>query len=991
MNPFQEVHDAPDREISNPAFSRHWPVRVALFLFASTVFLAIGYRSFLAESKKVRMERYRELESIGNLKVGRFVQWTNERRIDADALARRTGVRTSVEAWPRTHEGGSIRSALSKILIQERDWRDYDEILILDPEGGCLISTDPAPIFVGRETLLAVRESFDTSESVTTAPFLDPSGKIYLDTVAPVFDESGVPQAAVALRSDPELQLFPLIQSWPVPSESAEVQLVEASGDEVRLLNRLRHGSGDPLSLRFPSSNKSRVASRAAQGERGIIEDQDYRGIEVVSVALSIPDSPWVLIAKLDADEAWAETRYRRKVGMVLGGLGLMLVAAAISLGFRHRESRLYHKLYWTERLKNRAESLHAQLSQVVEHTGDVVFITDRKRVIEYVNPAFEAITGYAGDEAVGQTPLLLKSGLMTEEHYLEMWESVRHGEVFRGEVVCRKRNGEEFYYDQTISPLFNPHGEITHFISAGKDVTERHRAEEVLRESESNLSRAQQIARLGSWTVDPASGEQYWSPEMCRIYGTPIGEPLEYGAFLKRIVPEDRALVDASWKGALKGGDYDVEFRIQVGEVTRWVHSQAFLELDAVGTPRRILGTAQDITERKEEEEKHAGLEAQFRQAHKMEGVGQLAGGVAHDFNNMLTVILGFAEISLQDIEPGSELQANLQEILDAGTRASELTRQLLAFARKQTIAPRILNLNESLAGMLKMLQRLIGEDIDLRWKPAEQLWPVKMDPAQVDQMLVNLVVNARDAISGGGKITIETSRAAFDEAYCADHVGFIPGQYAMLAVSDDGCGIEKANLQKIFEPFFTTKPAGEGTGLGLATVYGIVKQNEGFINAYSELGKGTTFKIYLPHREETEPGMTTIESSVSTPTGTETLLIVEDEEAVLKLATRFSEELGYRVLTASSPAEAFEIADRFKERLHLLLTDVILPGKTGREVWETLSEARPGLKCLFMSGYTANVIAHRGVLYEGVQFLPKPFSRQDFALKIRVTLDQG
>jgi PAS domain S-box-containing protein len=400
------------------------------------------------------------------------------------------------------------------------------------------------------------------------------------------------------------------------------------------------------------------------------------------------------------------------------------------------------------------------------------------------------------------------------------------------------------------------------------------------------------------------------------------------------------------------------------------------------------VLGTYMDITERKRAEEEHKKLEAQFRQAQKMEAVGRLSGGVAHDFNNMLAVILGFTELASMKLPADNPVQLYLDEVSSAAKRSADITRQLLAFARKQIIAPKVLNLNDNIASILKMLRRLIGEDIDLLWKPGKDLWPVKMDPAQIDQVLANLMVNARDAIAGVGKITIETGKVEFDEHYCEAHVGFVPGRHVLLAVSDDGCGMDKQTLAKLFEPFFTIKEVGKGTGLGLATIYGIVKQNNGFINVYSEPGQGTTFKIYLPQQEPQEVATEQPRKPAEVLTGTETVLLVEDEKSLLKFAKMLLEELGYTVLAAGSPREAIQLAKEYSNEIHLLMTDVVMPGMSGHDLCEQLEAPRPDLKCLFMSGYTANVIAHQGVLDEGVHFLQKPFSREALAAKIREAL---
>jgi len=335
--------------------------------------------------------------------------------------------------------------------------------------------------------------------------------------------------------------------------------------------------------------------------------------------------------------------------------------------------------------------------------------------------------------------------------------------------------------------------------------------------------------------------------------------------------------------------------------------------------------------------------------------------------------------------------LHDDLNQVLKAGRRATNITRQLLAFARKQTIAPEVLDLNTNIESMLKMLRRLIGEDIDLVWLPGKGLWSVKMDPSQIDQILANLCVNARDAIEGVGKITIETATKVFDSDYCADHTGSVPGEFIMLTISDNGCGMDKEILNNIFEPFFTTKDVDKGTGLGLSTVYGIVKQNNGFINVYSEPGKGTGIKIYLP-RHDSKAVDIQKKNKAKIPLGNgETILVVEDDMPILKLAQKILKGLKYNVLIADSPKRAMRLAEEYTDKIHLLVTDVIMPEMNGRELSEQFKSLYPDLNCIFMSGYTANTIAHHGVLDEGIHFIQKPFSKRDLATIIRKALDEG
>jgi len=497
-----------------------------------------------------------------------------------------------------------------------------------------------------------------------------------------------------------------------------------------------------------------------------------------------------------------------------------------------------------------------AELDRVmmaIEQAGEVIMITDPAGTIQYVNPAFETVTGYAREEAVGKTPGILKSGRQDQTFYQNLWETITSGRIWQGRMVNQRKDGTLYTEDATISPVFDAAGKIINYVGVKRDVTA------------------------------------------------------------------------------------------------------------------------------------HLELTAQLQQAQKMESVGRLAGGVAHDFNNKLTVMLGYTQMVMESLGKGDPKYGDLQEVMNAGQQSVAIVRQLLAFARKQIIAPEVLELNETVQDMVKMLRRLIGEDIALVWSPGHDLWQVKMDPSQLDQILANLCVNARDAISRVGKVTIETRNVVLDAHYCADHAGFVPGDYVMLGVSDNGCGMDKETLANAFEPFFTTKEVSKGTGLGLSTVYGIVKQNDGFVNIYSEPGKGTTFKMYLPrYSEEPEEKSEVVPTEIPLGHG-ETILVVEDEASVLGLARRILEKLGYAVLTSASPAEAVNLVRGYAGEIHLIMTDVVLPGMNGRDLAGEISKIRPNIKTMFMSGYTAEIIARQGVLDKGVHFIEKPFTFESLARKVR------
>jgi signal transduction histidine kinase/CheY-like chemotaxis protein len=394
-----------------------------------------------------------------------------------------------------------------------------------------------------------------------------------------------------------------------------------------------------------------------------------------------------------------------------------------------------------------------------------------------------------------------------------------------------------------------------------------------------------------------------------------------------------------------------------------------------------RVWGTQRDVTEQRH-------LEEQFRQSQKMEAVGQLAGGIAHDFNNLLTAILGNTQLLLRDLPPGDAKRGDVEEIRKASERAASLTRQLLAYSRRQMLQPEILDLNVVVVEMDKMLRRLIGEHITLATVLASDLGRVRADPNQIEQVIVNLAVNARDAMEAGGKLTIETANVELDDAFAQAHLGAVPGSYAMLAVTDTGHGMDATVRAHLFEPFFTTKEVGKGTGLGLATVYGIVKQSGGYISVYSETGRGSSFKVYLP-RIETAADHSATPSRGGPARGSETVLVVEDEPAVLSLSCRALEAQGYVVLRATDAETAQRIVERHGGTIHLLLTDVVMPGLSGRELADRLTVKRPGIRVLYMSGYPGDAVVQHGALPSGTAFLQKPFSPDGLARKVRDVLD--
>ena len=508
--------------------------------------------------------------------------------------------------------------------------------------------------------------------------------------------------------------------------------------------------------------------------------------------------------------------------------------------------------------VRKQSEMEHRKLLAAIEQVDESIVMTDAGGEIQFVNPAFERVTGYSREEAIGQNARILKSGKHSELFYRDLSGTLANGETWTGRIISKRKDGTFFTEEVTISPVRDTSGQIVNHVAVQKNIT----------------------AQLQ--------------------------------------------------------------------------------------------------------------MEVELRQAQKMEAIGQLAGGVAHDFNNMLSVILGYVELASERVDPSGSLHGDLEEIQKAASRSAEITRQLLAFARKQTVTPVVLGLNEAVGDTLKMLRRLIGEDIKLVWLPADHLWQIKMDRGQIDQILTNLCINARNAMVGTGNIVITTGNVVMDKADCDAHAGASAGEYVLLTLADDGCGMAESVLDHIFEPFFTGADGIMGTGLGLATVYGIVKQNNGFINVRSEEGKGTTFEIYML-RCVSKPAPNGEKPVAEVPRGDdETVLVVDDEVAILRMNKTMLENLGYRVLAADTPGEAMRLADAHQGRIALLLSDVIMPEMNGRELSQRLHALSPGMTTLFMSGYPAEMLARRAVLDEGTHFIHKPFSMEALAVKVRDVLGE-
>jgi len=677
---------------------------------------------------------------------------------------------------------------------------------------------------------------------------------------------------------------------------------------------------------------------------------------------------------------------------------------------------------------------LSSRQEAILSAVPDIIMEVDNNKLYTWAN---RAGIEFFGDDVIG------KEAKYYFEDETDLYEYVKP--IFEGEEETlyvenwqRRRDGEKRLLAWWCRGLRNSEGQITGALSSARDITESRKAEEIIahlnrvllsirdvnkviiNEKDAEIIIQQTCNILVEHRgynevmiilIDDAGKPKYWSAMGLGDAFGPIEQNLKLG-----ILPPccDEALFEKDINIISERGKICVEcpainnFLHYKAMLTRIRHNDrtyGYLSV-SVGGEQTIdeeeqslfkelandvafaLHNIEQMKAKKRAEEDRDRIEAELRQSQKMEAVGLLAGGVAHDFNNMLTIIIGYTDLALAKLSVDDPLYRNFIEIQAASERSTNIIRQLLAFSRKQLIAPEAAKLNELIADLLRMLGRLIGEDIELKFLPSEDLWNVWIDPSQISQILTNLAVNARDAIADVGSVSIETANVVLDEAYNNIHNYVVPGEYVSLIFSDSGKGINPDIKDRIFEPFFTTKEAGKGTGLGLPTIYGIVKQNNGYIHVYSEPGMGTTFKIYFPRyhgdveapSKKTRPGVMT---------GTETVLIAEDYEEILYLAVEILEKYGYTVLKARNPDEAIMTSEKHKGDIHLLITDVVMPGMNGKDLEEKIKISRPRIRTLFMSGYTADIIAQRGVIERGVAFIQKPFTVQSFAMKVRDVLD--
>lgn len=961
-----------------PAVSRFPTVGALLGVFSVVALIAMGlFARFSYAEQRKSVETF--LAAIAQIKAEQVSDYRDDLLTKALVLQSQAGLIGTLADLLDDPQKDERVEALAKLRVLQRD-SNLAQVLLVNAAGETVLALTQSPeqpaVAVDREL---VQEALRRKTSCLS-PTLNSSREAgaNLQTATPILDRDGNALGAVVMVFPGQSGLYKMLSAWPVPSSTGEIVLFERQNEELVFLSPVRKTELEPVSTRFSLTLERFMSVRGALETQGLLEAIDYHGDPVVSYLMPVSGSSWMLGVKMDVSEAFVVWRLQLALLASAALVGLLLLAA---IGWSlHQQDRLRRtKALW--RAEQAARQSQARFDEVSEHSRTFAWESDLQGTFTFVSPVATQILGYQPEELVGQKTfydLHPEEGREAcKERNREIFAVAGSYRNFENPAVAK--SGELVWLSTTALPIMDPQGKVLGYRGLDTDITEqkRHQAELAL------LGAAIEQAGEAVVITDAEGTIEFVNRGFTQLTGYTAEEAMGQNPRLIKSGMQDTAFYERMWQTLTSGQTWEGQI------VNRHKNGLLYTEVSTITPVLNEHGRITNYVAVKRDVSEYLRLSEQLGQAQKLESIGRLAGGIAHDFNNLVMGIQGFAELGLEKLPAGHPARLDLQEIQAISGRTASLTKQLLAFARQQPIAPKVLDLNATLEELLAMLRRLIGEDITLTWTPGAELWSVEADSGQLDQVLTNLVVNARDAISGVGTIALETRNVTLSLSACASIPEARTGDFVVIRVSDSGAGMTPEVLEHIFDPFFTTKAVGKGTGLGLAMVYGVVKQNGGFLSVTSAEGQGSCFELYFPRSCRLEPALHSASGRVEERPGKETILLAEDEESVRNITARFLERLGYHVLSTESPAQALALVEGYEGTIDLLLTDVIMPGATGRDLAIALQALRPQVKVVYMSGYTGDVIAERGVLRSEVHFLQKPFTKDELARVVRLALE--
>ena len=951
----------------------------ALLAAALVVLLLGGALLYHTRNQAILRDVAERLTIIGRFKADEIARWRAERLSDAAVMAENPFFQQGLAIFiadPREANAAEIRSHLSSIQTHNH----FTDIRVFDLEGRTLLDLSGKHDAGGAHAdslVTAFRERKPVLTELHTDS-LDPAP--HISAVVPIFADdrpTAKPLCAVVMVCDASQFLYPLIQSWPTSSKTAQTNLIRRDGDQVLFLSNPPELPGAALKTRRPMSQTNLPSVMAVNGAQGFREGKDYRGVDVVAVGMPVPGSPWFLVVKEDLDEVFSEWRSRIvKMAALLAGIACGL--GAVGLTAVQRYLRVHHKnLYRAEAGLRASEE---KWRSVVATSPDGISIHSMDGVLEEASERTVAMFGYDREEELIGKPLLgVLDSTCHEKAARLLGEMVRDHSTGPGEYLAVRKDGTRFNIESNAEILRNSRGEPAKIIFIIRDITGRKQAEEA---NQQLMVAIDQSADSIVFT-DLEGKILYVNQGFEKATGYTREETLGRNSRMLKSGKHPEAFYRSLWKTISSGEVWEGHFENKRKDGSAFEEDATISPIhNAAGEIISYVAVKRDVT-------REVLLERQLFEAQKMEAIGQLAGGMAHDYNNILAANLMGLEMLMDDPGLAGHSREMLQDLKKGEERAANLTRQLLMFSRRQVMQLKTVDLNELLEEEMKMLRRLLGEQIDLTFQAQTGPAWIEADMGMIEQVIMNLCINARDAMPKGGLLTVGVKLVEIDGLASKTSIEAPPGKYARLCVADVGCGMSEETQKRIFEPFFTTKEVGKGTGLGLSTVYGIVKQHKGWVEVSSTLGKGSEFCIFLP-ASVAKPAAPAASTAPKMVGGTETILVVEDEQPVRKSVVACLKQRGYQVFEASDAREALRLWSEQAARIDLLLTDMIMPGAmTGLDLIDAFLQLKPALPAIIMSGYS-NEIALSGIPSRpGLYYLPKPYNASELADAVRKSLD--